>query len=80
MTLPAFTVAAIASCVAYSPISDFPYISFGLSLGSAGRPSAAWRNVLASGVRPHTEPKNRAPSHVVETNVLSPGAREQVRW
>lgn len=81
MTLKAFTVAAIASGVAYSPISEFPYISFGLSLGSAGRPSTAWRDVLANGIRPPAELKNRAPQpRVIETDILSAGARERIRW
>jgi hypothetical protein len=46
MSLKPFTAAAVASGVAYSPISEYPYVSFGLSLGGAGVPSNAWRDVL----------------------------------
>jgi hypothetical protein len=43
----AFTAAAVASGVAHSPIDNFPYINFGLALGSAGGPpSTAWRDTL----------------------------------
>lgn len=46
VNLRPFTVAAIASRVAYSPIDNYPYLSFGLSLGGVGQPSTAWRDTL----------------------------------
>src|SRR4029077_6339085 len=46
MNLKPFTAAAVASGVAHSPIAAFPYVSFGLSLGSVVLPSTAWKATL----------------------------------
>jgi hypothetical protein len=47
MSLKPFTAAAVVSGVKFSPIdSHYPYISFGLALGSIGVASTAWRDTL----------------------------------
>lgn len=60
--LKAFVAACLAARVSHEPLDEFPFaVNLGLSLGSASKPSAAWRDVLRDGLRPPTEPRNRAP-------------------
>jgi len=43
----ALTAAAIATAVPYA--GEYPFVSFALSLGAAGRASAEWREILSRG-------------------------------
>jgi hypothetical protein len=53
MGLRSLCVAAIASGISFTPLDDWPFgISFGISLGSASRPSNKWRETLESVPRP----------------------------
>ena len=72
MGLRPFAAACIASGIAYTSPSDYPYMSFGLSLGGAGRPSAAWRSVLENGLAPPTEPKRPRPRGIEQRIDASP--------
>jgi hypothetical protein len=50
MGLRSFCVAAIASGISFS--GDYPYLSFGISMGSASKPSNKWRETLEHVPRP----------------------------
>ncbi len=80
--LRAFVAAAIASGIKYEPLDEYPFgVNLGLSLGGAGRPSSAWRDVLAAGTVPSPVAPRRPRPRVVETNIaISPGDRERTRW
>jgi hypothetical protein len=62
MGLRPFVAAAVASGIVYGPLDEWPYgINLGISLGSAGRPSTAWRDALKCGVPQPVQLRNRAP-------------------
>ena len=63
IALRPFVAAAVASGIVYGPLDDWPYgINLGISLGSASRPSSAWRDVLKRGVPQPVELRSRAPA------------------
>jgi len=67
MTLKPFVAACIASNIVFTPLDEFPFgVDLGISLGSASKPSSAWRDVLRNGIAPPVEPRNRvrAPTNV----------------
>ncbi len=68
MSLRPFTAAAVASGVAYSPIDNYPYINFGLSLGSVGVASTAWKTTL----------RNR--SLLPPTELVTSNAKREHNW
>ena len=63
MSLRPFVAAALASGIVYEPLSEYPFgVNLGISLGSATRPSTAWRDVvLRNGIPSPVEPKYRRP-------------------
>jgi hypothetical protein len=72
MGLRPFTAAVVASGIVFGPsFDDWPYgINIGINLGSASRPSAAWRDVLKNGVPSPVELKNRAPARHHQLNMV----------
>ncbi|MGD0334055.1 MAG: hypothetical protein ABSA90_12510 [Xanthobacteraceae bacterium] len=53
VSLRSFTAAVIASAIPVAPLTRFPYdLAFGLTVGDARQPSAAWRDVLRAGAVP----------------------------
>jgi hypothetical protein len=58
MTLRPFCAAIVASGVAFSPLTRYPFdMAFALALGTVSQPSSAWRDVLRDGVPEPVEPK-----------------------
>jgi hypothetical protein len=77
MTIQAFVTAAVASGIVHEPLDQFPYgINLGISLGSASRPSDAWRSILKNGVPQPVAPKYGRQPKVQQLNMI----RETVRW
>lgn len=71
MTLKPFVAAALASNIVFAPLDEFPFgVDLGINLGSASKPSSAWRDVLRNGIRPPVEPRNRASVRVQNIDVV----------
>ncbi len=79
MTLRPFVAAVVASGIKHEPLDQFPFaLNFAISLGSASRPSSAWRASL-NGIPEPVAPRRPRP-RVAETNIASPGDRERTSW
>ncbi|MGO8974345.1 MAG: hypothetical protein ACLPTZ_02560 [Beijerinckiaceae bacterium] len=69
MQLKALVGAAVASGILFEPLDQFPFaINLGLSLGSASKPSNAWRDTLRNGIPEPVEPRRPRPCGV-EQNI-----------
>jgi hypothetical protein len=69
--LKPFVAAAVASGIVYETLDEFPFsINLGIGLGSASRPSNAWRDVLRNGIPAPVEPRNRAPVRAQPIDVV----------